>query len=533
MRNKVLFLSFFGFTFTACSSPPGAPDGASVSSFTIDELKVPNGLDWDKVKVVMDRKNPEPSVQDKTFAHSDFKTGRFEDTVFKVQYGTYQIDLKYSDTKGKIVYQSCEDEIQKRHSINQPSFTVAIRVCLASATAGGTEQEGGVVSIKPSADVSITPTLDGSTNQGGSAGQVTVAGNPFKNLSLYLNPEYAKSIRASMKLAPELAPKMEKLVNISTAIWLDKTAKIPAAEAALADARRIQTSTGKKQVVTLVVYNLPDRDCAAYASAGELKGTSGLATYKSSYIDAIAKIFKKYNDVRIVAIIEPDSLPNLATNMNLQSCQIAAPFYREGVAYAVKSLALPHTSLYLDSAHGGWLGWNDNRRKMAQIFKEVLDSAGGSEKIRGFATNVSNYSVNRINGADSNGDAFYEFNPARDELTFIRLFSQDLADAGIKNRFFVIDTSRNGQIKTRSVRGSWCNVKNAGIGERPRIEPSESVDAYLWIKPPGESDGISDSSAPRYDTMCGNQDALAKAPQAGAWFHDAFKMLVNNATPAL
>ena len=52
----------------------------------------------------------------------------------------------------------------------------------------------------------------------------------------------------------------------------------------------------------------------------------------------------------------------------------------------------------------------------------------------------------------------------------------------------VIDTSRNGNGPPAN--GEWCNPKDRRIGEVPRLLPgSANVDAYLWIKKPGESDG--------------------------------------------
>lgn len=518
----------------ACGKKPSPPD-AQVSNFTLNELNPPaGGPQWDEVKVIMDRKSPDPATLPKTFPRSSFKSGKFEDTVFKVEYGTYQIDLQYSDKSKKLVYQACENERAKQHEIRQPTFQVAIEIC--QVTASGDEKPTGIdVTIKPSADVTITPNLVGSGDQGGTSGTgAVISGNPFVGVKTYVNPEYSKQVDSSIARSPDLASKMQKLKNIGTAIWIDRIAKIPSVEKALGDARALQKSSGQKILVNLVVYNLPERDCAAYASAGELSvADDGMRKYKTQYIDPIAKLFKEYSDLRIAAIIEPDSLPNLATNMNVAKCQVAAPLYKEGVAYAVEKLSLPNTSLYLDSAHGGWLGWPENRRKMAAIFADVLETAGGSEKIRGFATNVSNYSATQIQGQDNNGDAFYESNPARDEMTFVRLFAEDLAQAGVKNRFFVIDTSRNGQIETRKVRGSWCNVSKAGIGRRPEVNPSAGVDAFIWVKPPGESDGTSDRSAKRYDTMCGNQDAMQDAPEAGQWFHSNFQMLVKNAVPAL
>ncbi|KAF6609278.1 glycoside hydrolase family 6 protein, partial [Paenibacillus sp. EKM208P] len=72
-----------------------------------------------------------------------------------------------------------------------------------------------------------------------------------------------------------------------------------------------------------IVYDLPGRDCHALASNGELPLTqAGLETYKKDYIDKIAAIFAnpKYKDIRIVTIIEPDSLPNLVTNLDDPKC---------------------------------------------------------------------------------------------------------------------------------------------------------------------------------------------------------------------
>lgn len=53
-------------------------------------------------------------------------------------------------------------------------------------------------------------------------------------------------------------------------------------------------------------------------------------------------------------------MPNLVTNKDLQTCKDSAAGYRDGVAYALKSLNLPNIIMYIDAGHGGWLGWNDN-----------------------------------------------------------------------------------------------------------------------------------------------------------------------------
>lgn len=78
------------------------------------------------------------------------------------------------------------------------------------------------------------------------------------------------------------------------------------------------------------------------------------------------------------------------------------------------------------------------------------------------------------------------------------------------------------------------------------------VDAFVWVKPGGESDGTSDTSAERYDAHCGAEAALQPAPEAGTWFQVSlhsfvltrvrglmlylqayFQQLVENANPPL
>jgi cellulose 1,4-beta-cellobiosidase len=76
-------------------------------------------------------------------------------------------------------------------------------------------------------------------------------------------------------------------------------------------------------------------------------------------------------------------------------------------------------------------------------------------------------------------------------------------------------------------------VKGAGIGERPRVKPAPLLDAYVWGKPPGESDGTSDPSAKRFDENCKSADAAPDAPEAGQWFQSYFLDLVKNANPPL
>lgn len=178
-----------------------------------------------------------------------------------------------------------------------------------------------------------------------------------------------------------------------------------------------------------------------------------------------------------------------------------------------------------------WLGWSGNREKIAKLYSEVLTEAGGADKIRGFATNVSNYDALK----DGDIAKLEPSDPATGELQYIELLDASLSEAGITGKAFLIDTSRNGKVGIRTKTGHWCNLKGAGLGERPQVSPAPLVDAYYWVKPPGDSDGGSDPKKPGYDEMCGEKlpDAAQGAPHAGSWFHSYFVELAKNATPAL
>jgi cellulose 1,4-beta-cellobiosidase len=356
--------------------------------------------------------------------------------------------------------------------------------------------------------------------------------NPFAGAHFYLDPVYVAKVQAAVKESPADAALLKKVAAFPTAIWLDSIRSVGTVKKALDDARAQQKKEGQPVVTVFAVYDLPERDCAAVASSGEFSlASGGEKRYQKEFIDRIAAAFKAHPKQRIVAILEPDSLANIATNLSIPRCAAAEQVYRHSVAYAVKTLAMPGVSVYLDAAHAGWLGWSKNRERIAKIYAEVLAEAGGADKIRGFAVNVSNYDTL------TPGDLakLEPSDPCTDELTYVKILDASLTEAGITGKGFVVDTSRNGRSGIRTKSGSWCNVKGAGLGERPQASPVPLVDAYFWVKPPGDADGSSDPSKPGYDENCGPKapDAAQGAPRAGAWFGTYFVELAKNANPPL
>jgi len=281
----------------------------------------------------------------------------------------------------------------------------------------------------------------------------------------------------------------------------------------------------------------------------------GINTYKTQYIDHLVAVFKKFPNVPIVAIIEPDSLPNLATNQADPHCGNTATqnAYKAGIPYAVNQIATcSNVKMYLDAAHGGWLGWPNNLNS----YLAIVQGMNIFSKLRGFSTNVANYQPLGIacpsvgyclNGQNQNQPCCSDpcrlssqYNPAHNEMNYVEELAQALTKAGMTPHF-VVDTGRNGIPNMRTDCANWCNIRGAGVGLVPTINTNSTyIDAYYWLKTPGESDGCtqvlpSGGNCPRFDSFCGSVDSIGsqsgepRAPVAGNWFDYQIKQLAQNA----
>lgn len=419
--------------------------------------------------------------------------------------------------------------------------------------------------------------------------------NPFVGGTWYLSPEYAKNVAASAAQVsdPTLKAQVAKVATYPTAFWLDRIAAINGYAgrmglAAHLDAALAQQQDGKPVVVMTVVYDLPGRDCSALASNGEL-GPTEIEKYKTQFIDPIAAIEgnAKYASLRIVNIIEIDSLPNLVTNVAgkpgatpLCDTMKANGNYVAGIRYALGKLHAAGSNIYnyVDAGHHGWLGWDENLNAVAQQFADTVKGAsGGYDTVQGFISNTSNYSAliePYLTVTDqTRASKWIDWNRYVDEKSYASAFRSKLVSVGFNSSIgMLIDTSRNGwggpnrptkastasdvdtmvnesRIDRRIHAGNWCNQSGAGLGERPQTVGANGIHAYVWVKPPGESDGASktipNADGKSADQMCdpaytgnarnGNNlsGALADAPLAGAWFHAQLVELVKNAYPAV
>ena len=415
------------------------------------------------------------------------------------------------------------------------------------------------------------------------------ADNPYVGAGVYVNPEWAAHAAAE--------PGGSAVSNQPTAVWLDRIAAIQGSSSSMGlrahlDAAVTQAA-GKPFVVQVVVYDLPGRDCAALASNGEL-GATDLPRYKSEFIDPIATILADpaYANLRIVTTIEIDSLPNLITNAGgtataTANCDTmkANGNYVNGVGYALNKLgAIPNVYNYIDAGHHGWLGWDSNLQPTIDLLKTAATTSGSTvANVHGFIVNTANYSALKepnftvddvVGGQPIRGTSkWVDWNRYVDEQSYAVAFRQKAVASGFdSNVGMLIDTSRNGwgganrptgpgpttsgdayvdggRIDRRFQAGNWCNQSGAGLGERPTAAPAAGIDAYVWVKPPGESDGaskaIANDQGKGFDRMCdptytGNarnnnqmSGALPDAPLAGAWFSAQFQELLKNAYPAI
>ncbi len=333
-------------------------------------------------------------------------------------------------------------------------------------TADSSSTGGATFTVSATGYPSITVTVNETSNTGG-GGHVA---DPFAGSKPFLNQDYVKEVQAQATADGSSAE--AAVAKYQTAIWLDTISAIAGGgstgrtglQAQLTAAAAAGTAA-TPSLVEIVIYDLPGRDCAALASNGEIPGTTaGLTEYESQYIDPIASILSQFatSNIRVVAIIEPDSLPNVVTNQSIAACSTATPLYEAGTTYALNKLhAISNVYNYMDIAHSAWLGWPNNMSATPAVYNTVVKATtAGYASIDGFISDTANYTpvqepflptpTLQINGQNVDSATFYQFNPTFDELTYDTQMYNTLVSAGFPaSKKFLIDTSRNGWGPTR------------------------------------------------------------------------------------
>ncbi|KZS89991.1 cellobiohydrolaseII [Sistotremastrum niveocremeum HHB9708] len=420
-------------------------------------------------------------------------------------------------------YSQCLQGSSSSSSTSKSTSTTTSSTTKSTTTTSSTTKSSSTTTSSSTSKSSTTTT---STSTSSTGTTTPVAGNPYAGKTVIPNPFYAAEIQAAIPLFTDsnLAAKAATVETIPTFFWLDTVAKVPTLGGYLKQAAQTPNA-----VFQIVVYDLPNRDCHAKASNGEFQiSDNGVANYEN-YIDQIVAQIKANPGVTVVAVIEPDSLANLVTNLSDPNCSAAQTAYKQCIVYAIQQLSKVNVAMYLDAGHAGWLGWPANLQPAATLFSQILQTAGSPNTVRGLATNVANY--NALSAVTP--DPCTQGDPNYDEIHYINALAPMLTSSGFPAHF-IVDQGRSGQQNLRQQWGDWCNIKGAGFGTRPTTNTGSAlIDAIVWVKPGGECDGTSNSSAPRYDSTCSLSDADQPAPQAGQWFQEYFQTLVSKANPPL
>lgn len=308
----------------------------------------------------------------------------------------------------------------------------------------------------------------------------------------------------------------------------------------------MRLAAAHQSVPVLVAYYVPGRDCSQYSAGGAPTG----AAYRA-WIDGFAAGLR---DSPAVIILEPDGLALLPTD-----CGQPDTYDRVAlINYAAHALLSdPNAAIYLDAGHSHWHSVGDMAARL---------DAAGVQDVQGFFLNVSNYRATNYetrfgtwisqciafaNDPEEGGwrlghydwcasQYFSPFGPVNpDDISTWHYTDQWYAanmGTAVPTAHFVVDTSRNGQgpwIPPPHPPGDpqdWCNPPDRGVGYRPTTNTGQALlDAYLWVKIPGESDGGC------YRWTGGPQDPVRNRidPAAGQWFADMALELARNANPPL
>ena len=280
----------------------------------------------------------------------------------------------------------------------------------------------------------------------------TAGSNPFRGKRLYVDPNSAAKRQAETwrRSRPVDAALIARIADQPVARWLGGW---------VADIRRevnqaAATITGSGALPIFVAYNIPYRDCGSYSAGGSATA--------EAYRKWIRDLATGTGGRNAIVILEPDALAGM-------DC-LAARGRQERVdllAYAVRTLRAARAAVYIDAGHSNWHAPEEmaRRLKLANI-----------DQANGFSLNVSNFQTTQANIA---------YGEQVSRLT--------------GGKHFVIDTSRNG-VPTNSK--EWCNPRGRALGLTPTTNTGHPlVDAFLWVKAPGESDGT-----------CGG------GPRAGTWW---------------
>ncbi|WP_164386556.1 glycoside hydrolase family 6 protein [Streptomyces sp. OM5714] len=352
------------------------------------------------------------------------------------------------------------------------SVVVAVGTVTGMLTASGDEDGDGAGTARPQVthsvrpDTSASPSPSPSAVPSRSASSSPVTGRPAPAASPKRASEEAKP-------PPTAATRLYRHSGSQVLDWVrahpddprrdviaSRIADQPAAvwfadhtPATITARVRAVTAAGAAQgrVPVLVPYAIPDRDCGGHSEGG----APDLDAY-DAWIDRFAA---GLGPGEVIVVLEPDSV---AQSECLSAGDRADRFASLARAGRVLKDAGPRTRVYYDAGHSGWHAPAKQAGWLEQAGAASADSSDG------VFSNVSN------------------FHATADEIAYDRAVLDALG--GPATLGAVIDTSRNGNGAPPD--GEWCDPAGRRIGRAPTLSTGMGrIDAYLWVKLPGESDG--------------------------------------------
>lgn len=261
----------------------------------------------------------------------------------------------------------------------------------------------------------------------------------------YLDPNSAVGYWDAHNTGNPLEPAIaSRIGNVPSGIWF--TQYDP--DRIAGQVRQITAQAAAEGTVpVLVLYDIPDVNCSTTPPAG----APSVAAYES-WASAFAS---GLGDQSVIVIVEPDGLSS-QTCLNAQQ---AAD--RDGaISYAGSAVrkADPNARVYFDAGNSAW--------NPPQVQAQRLAEADVATSANGIVSNVSNFLSTSA------------------EVNYDEEVLADLGDpAGLH---IVVDTSRNGN----GGGSTWCDPAGRALGEAPTVDTGNPlVDAYLWVKDPGQADG--------------------------------------------
>jgi endoglucanase len=322
-------------------------------------------------------------------------------------------------------------------------FGLFSSLVLLVAACGGSKPE----SARPSAD-SASPSSWSSSSAAEeplteAPAPPKATGNPFKGMKLWVDPESLSMLTASSlrKTDPEKAKILDKIAKQPQALWVGDWNK---------DVKRyIEHIIGKTKadgaVPIFILYNVPGRDCGQHSKGGSRTG--------DDYRRWIRQVAQGAGQEKVVYVLEPDALGQLGQCLSKKQQEERLAILHDAVKVLRQN---SNAFVYLDAGHAHWAPAPD----MADRLKRA-----GIADANGFALNVSNYVWDAEN------------------IEFGHTVSEMVGGAP-----FILDTSRNGNGQDEKL--EWCNPSGRHIGKLPTTETGDPlIQAYLWLKRPGESDG--------------------------------------------